>query len=170
MRTGMNEAWQVFRQSAGWFGRHSPAVAAFGLLASVQRFTAVCSGKQSSWASGAPGELFAAASRVGFLAWCIRRVFDGSPAPARDVPRRLVRYGREHAGAVEAGGLLFGALIVVFKLVPDAVIARMDEDSRKRASAWELAIKNVTIIPFTIVWIVIGARHAIEAGRPTIRK
>lgn len=64
-----------------------------------------------------------------------------------------------------AGGVLLSTLTVVAKVVPDAVIARLDDASRRRASAWELAIKNVTIIPFTIIWMVIGVRHATEAAR-----
>jgi len=66
-----------------------------------------------------------------------------------------------------AGGALLGALTLVAKVIPDAAISKLDGVSRRRASAWELAIKNVTIIPFTIVWMVIGARHASEVGRST---
>jgi len=160
----MGEAWQVFGRSTRWFGRHYPVVAAFGLVASAQRFISVRGDTGSSWAGGARGELFTAASRIGFLAWCVRKVFTGSTTPAREFPRRLTNYGRNHAGAVVAGGALLGVLTVVAKVIPDAAISPLGGDSRRRASAWELAIKNMTIIPFTIVWMVIGVRHASEVG------
>jgi len=161
----MSDAWQVLGRSVRWLGRHYPLVATFGLLASAQRFVAVRGGAGSSWAGGAPGELFTAASRIGLLAWCVRKVFTGSTTPAREIPGRLMDYGRNHAGGVVAGAALLGALTVVAKVIPDAAISQLDGDSRRRASAWELAIKNLTIIPFTVVWMVIGARHASEVGR-----
>lgn len=169
MQAATSEAWQVFGRSARWFGRHYPAVAAFGLLASVQRFLSVGGGTGSSWARGAPGELFTTASRVGLFAWCVRTVFTGSKTPSRELPSRLGQYGRDHVGAVVAGVALLSALTVVAKVVPDAVIAHLDDDSRRRALAWELAVKNVTIIPFTTVWMVIGVRHATDAAQAARR-
>lgn len=162
MREEMSEAWEVLGRSARWFGRNYPVVASYGLLASVQRFMAVRGGRGSSWAGGAPGEVFTAATRVGLSVWCVTKVFRDCPVSPREVPRRIWRHGRSHPQDVAAGAALLGAFTVVSKVIPDAVVAHLDEERRRRASAWELAVKNVTVIPFTVVWMVIGARHAVD--------
>ncbi|HLS73170.1 MAG TPA: hypothetical protein VK046_05315 [Actinomycetaceae bacterium] len=40
-------------------------------------------------------------------------------------------------------------------------------DARPTVEAWELAIKNVTVIPFVMVWLTVLARHALTAAAAT---
>ena len=84
-----------------------------------------------------------------------------SPTAAPFSRRRLLG-----GAAGLAGAALLAGLTVVSKVIPDVAIAQLDEASRRRASAWELAVKNVTVIPFTTVWMVIGMRHAVDQARP----
>ncbi|AMS05162.1 hypothetical protein DUY81_05290 [Acidipropionibacterium acidipropionici] len=166
MRDEMNEAWKVAGRSARWFAKNYPVIASFGALASVQRFVAVRGVRGGAWAAGVTGELLTAAARIGLSVWCARTVFADCPVPLRDVPGRVWRHGRSHPGEVAAGAALLAGLTVVSKVIPDVAIAQLDEASRRRASAWELAVKNVTVIPFTTVWMVIGMRHAVDQARP----
>jgi hypothetical protein len=168
----MHEALRVFLRACSWFARWYVVVAAFGVLASVQRFVMVGGGERFDWARGAVGETFTAAVRVAFLGVCVWLQFRDVDVPWSQASTRLGAFLRDHGTALLASGAILLVLTVAFKIVPDALIANLDGEARTRATAWALAIKNVTIIPFMMVWGVTLARHAIvtaEKPLPTPR-
>ncbi|WP_163542531.1 hypothetical protein [Occultella kanbiaonis] len=154
------EAIRVFGASGGFFIRHYPIVFAFGAVASVQRFLAVGGDERHAWAGGVGGEVVTAAVRVLFLAWAIRRAFADTDVPWSEVGARLGRFVDGRTGVLLASAALLVALTIVAKVIPDAIGASLDASAQATYQSWELAIKNVTVIPFTMVWLTMLARHA----------
>lgn len=65
-----------------------------------------------------------------------------------------------------------GILVLLAALMnagPAVLRSGLDESSRKSLLAWELAIKNLTVIPFVMVWVVLIARMALGEGEPLPR-
>lgn len=173
MRTGIHEAVAVLVQALGFFGRHYAVVAAFGVLASAQRFLAVGGGGErfgtlGDLAAGVVGEVFTALVRVAFLVWLVAALFRGADVRWSQVGARLGRFVDGHVPMLLASGVLLLLLTVVFKVAPDAVGHGLDPDARPTFVAWELAIKNVTIIPFVMVWMTVLAHVAVVGGPGTL--
>ncbi|MCK9795294.1 hypothetical protein M1843_16200 [Isoptericola sp. 4D.3] len=164
MHAGAHEAWAVFAQALSFTARHYPVVLALGVLASAQRFLSVGGDDRFAWAGGLPGELFTAAVRLLFLAWVVRALFAGSDLPWSQVGPRLTRFVDGHTAMLVASGALLVLLTVVAKVIPDAIAGAIDDGSRATFLAWELAIKNVTVIPFVMVWMTTVARVALLGG------
>lgn len=154
------EAASVLATSARFFGRHYPVVLAFGAVASLQRFLAVGGGERFAFAGGVPGELVTAAARVLFVVWVARRMFAGAGVSWAQVGDRFGRFARSRTGVLLASASMLVALTLVAKVIPDAVVATLPEQSRSGWRSWELAVKNVTVIPFTMVWMTALVRHA----------
>jgi hypothetical protein len=162
MRAGWVESRTVLAYALSFFVRHYPVVFAFGALASAQRFLAVGGGEQWAWTGGVGGEVFTNGVRVLFLVWVVRRMLPG--IPAADVGRGLQRYLTDHASSMVVNGAVLVALTLVFKLGIDTWVASLAEP--RTALAWVLAVKNVTIIPFMMVWFPAILRAAVSAAAP----
>ncbi|TDE90775.1 hypothetical protein EXU48_16785 [Occultella glacieicola] len=155
------EAVGVFGVAGVFFVRHYPVVFAFGAVASAQRFLAVGGDERFAWAGGVGGEVVTVAVRVLFLVWVVRRVFADSDAPWSEVGDRLSRFLEGRTGVLLASAALLVALTIVAKVIPDAVAAGLETSARATFLSWELAIKNVSVIPFVMVWLTVLARHAL---------
>ncbi|MBZ2195900.1 hypothetical protein [Occultella gossypii] len=162
-----SEAIGIFGTAGGFFVRHYPIVFAFGAVASVQRFLAVGGGERFAWAGGVGGEVVTAGVRVLFLVWVIRRAFADTDVPWSEVGARLSRFVDGRTGVLLASAALLVALTIVAKVIPDAIGTGLDTSARATYQSWELAIKNVTVIPFTMVWLTMLARHALTVPVPT---
>ncbi|WP_156252724.1 hypothetical protein [Pseudactinotalea terrae] len=160
------EAAGVLATATRFFVRHYPIVLVFGAVASLQRFLAVGGDDRFAFAGGLAGELVTAAVRVLFLVWLVRRMFAGDDIGWSQVGHRLGRFGRTRTGAVLATAVMLVGLTIVAKVIPDAVAATLPESERATYLSWELAIKNVTVIPFTMVWLTALSRHAVRRGAP----
>lgn len=172
MRAGLVEAWAVVVRAGRFFGRHYAVIAAFGLLASVQRFLAVGGGEErfgraGELAAGVGGEVFTAAVRLAFLAWLVVTLYRGVDVPWSQVGARIGRFVEGHVPALLASGALLILLTLVAKVVPDAIARGLDAATRPTALAWELAIKNVTVIPFVMVWLTTLGLVAVGTTRST---
>ena len=164
MNVAFAEAWTTFGQALSFTVRHYPVVAGFGILASAQRFLAVGGGERFAWAGGVAGEVFTTVVRVLFVLWVVRALFRGSDAGWSQVGPRFSRFVDAHTGMLLASAVLLVALTVVAKVIPAAVAGALPPDAHTTFVAWELAIKNVTVIPFTIVWMTTIAQVAILGG------
>ena len=147
------EAVEILTETWRFFARNYPAVFAFGALASIQRFLAVSG--TAEWAGGVGGEVFTAVARLAFIAWLAwtllrDRRFGGPGAGARWsnwISRHRVTL------LISTGFLL--VFLIVFKAIPDSLAGRVGGIDESTWMSWELAIKNVTVIPFTMVWMTV---------------
>lgn len=164
MRTDAGrEALGVLAEAARFFVRHYPVVLAFGAIASIQRFLAVGGDERFAFAGGAAGEVVTAAVRVLFLLWLVRRLFAGERVPWSEVGARLAGFVDRRRPVLWISVAMLVVLTVVAKVIPYAVGAALAEDARSTYLAWELAIKNITVIPFVMIWLTVFARHALLA-------
>lgn len=168
MHTGIHEAWAVLGQAFSFTARHYLVVLAFGALASLQRFLSVGGGDRFAWTGGVPGEIFTALARVLFLVWVVRALFAGSGVSWSQVGPRLSAFASSHTAMVVASGVALVLLTAVAKGIPDGIAATLDEGPRATFQSWELAIKNVTVIPFTMIWMATIAQVALVGGTGTL--
>jgi len=168
MHTGIHEAWTVLGQAFSFTARHYVVVLALGGLASLQRFLAVGGDERFAWAGGVPGEVFTGVVRVLFLVWVVRTMFAGAGVSWSQAGPRLSAFAGSHAPMLVASGVALVLLTLVAKGIPDGIAATLDGDARATFQSWELAIKNVTVIPFTMIWMTAIARVAVVGGTGTL--
>jgi hypothetical protein len=165
------EATGILAEAWRFFARSYPAVFAFGALASVQRFLAVSG--TADWAGGVGGELFTAAARLAFVAWLARALLRDRPIEWAEAGARWSAWASRHWATMLASAGLLLLFLIVLKAIPDALAGRVGGISESTWMPWELAIKNVTVIPFTMVWMTVllavrplggAAAHAPSSG------
>ena len=167
----LGSAGQTVRSALTLFIRAYPVVFVFGAIASVQRFVSVSYGDQLSTPLLIGGEVLTAGVRIGFLIWVYRRLIRsdrrlrllpfGAWSPA------LARFSRSHPRVIVGHVLLLCLALVVFKVGFDVAIPAVFPDMNGDTYlSWVLAIKNVTIIPLTMIWLVAAVRDALVDGRP----
>ena len=147
------EAASILAEAWRFFARHYLIVLAFGGLASIQRFLAVSG--DAAWAAGVGGEVFTAAVRLAFIAWAVRRLLRDRPVAWVGATARWSAWNSRHWPTVLASMAFLLVLTVVLKVLPDALAGRVGGIDVSTWLAWELAIKNVTVIPFTMLWMTI---------------
>ena len=147
------EAVEILGEAWRFFARNYPVVFAFGALASVQRFLAVSG--TVDWAGGLGGELFTAAARLAFIAWLVRALLRDRPAEWAEAGARWSTWASRHWATLAASTGLLLLFLIVFKAIPDALAGRVAGIEESTWMSWELAIKNVTVIPFTMVWMTV---------------
>lgn len=163
-------AGQTVRGALTLFARSYPVVFVFGAIASVQRFVSVSYGDQLSTPLMIGGEVLTAGVRILFLIWVYRRLIR-SDARLRLLPFRawgptLERFSRSHPRVIVGHVLLLSLALVVFKVGFDVGIpALFPEMNGDTYLSWVLAIKNVTIIPLTMIWLLTAVRDALMDGR-----
>lgn len=172
MRQGIHEALTLLAQAGVFFGRHYPVIVAFCAPVALQRFMAVGGagerfGSVGSIAGSFVGELMTIALRLGLLAWLVGRLFRG--VSRADASGRLSHFFEGHTAMLLTSLGILVLLAALMNAGPAVLRSGLDESSRKSLLAWELAIKNLTVIPFVIVWVVLIARMALGEGEPLPR-
>ncbi|MFD2793694.1 hypothetical protein ACFS27_09040 [Promicromonospora vindobonensis] len=147
------EAVEILADAWRFFVQHYPIILAFGALASAQRFLAVSG--TADWAGGVGGELFTAAARLAFVAWLARTLLRDRPVEWAGAGARWSAWASRHRATLLASAGLLLLFLIVFKAIPDALAGRVAGISESAWMSWELAIKNVTVIPFTMVWMTV---------------
>lgn len=147
------EAVEILAEAWHFFTRHYLVVFAFGAAASVQRFLSVSG--TADWAAGPAGEAFTAVARIAFLAWIVHRLLRDHATRWSDAGARWNAWFRQGwpTVLVSLGFLL--VFLVAFKAIPDAMAGHVGGIDKATWMSWELAIKNVTVIPFTMLWMTI---------------
>ena len=145
----MSGAVAILAETWRFFARHYPVALAFGALASAQRFLSVSG--TADWAGGAGGEIFTAVARIAFVAWAAATLLRGTAW--QDAGARWAAWNTRNWPTVLATMGLLALFLVVFKVIPDALAGRVGGIDRETWLAWELAIKNITVIPFTMLWM-----------------
>ncbi|MBF6214654.1 hypothetical protein IU433_25915 [Nocardia puris] len=161
-------AARVFTDAIRFSIRHYPVIFCCGALVSAQRFLAVGGGDRFAFAGGVAGELFTLAVRLAFLGWVIATVFRPR-VPWRTAADRLGEAFRDRTRLLLASAGILVALAAVFKALPWIVATSFVEpDGRDTFLAWELAVKNVTVIPFTMIWIALLVREIVYDGSESV--
>ena len=169
----MTEGLRLSARAARWallfYAGHLAVVLGLSLVPAAQRFLTVGFGDGLPAALGSAGEVVTAAARV-LLAYVAIRSLAGEPglsgltaAERWDLLGAAVKR-RRRAVAVQAAVL--AAAFVVAGILPDlAVAAWVSADRQDLAQAVLLAVKNPTVIAFTLLWTVGVARTLIEEER-----
>lgn len=171
-RPSWRQALDTLGEAIRFFGRNYPVVFGFGVLASIQRAGSVLFGDQLPAAANLAGEVFTLGVRAAFVAWLgwrlLAREPEGSsfPESARRIGRGLVASWRVqlwHAGYLLALTLIFNNLL---EGVGPLLVPASAQDLFWAAL---LAIKNVTIIPFCMIWLIMILRRALRGAAATPR-
>ena len=133
---------------------HLPLIVGLSLVPAVERFTGQLWDRPA--ALGVLMEIVTAAARLALVVVVFRAaVTRWSWASART-------FARDHWRSLLWQWAMIGALFVVADIVPEQVIPTL-VDVGPLYMAVLLAIKNVTVIPFTMIWLVGIVR---QAGSP----
>ncbi|MFI2490320.1 hypothetical protein ACH47X_25645 [Promicromonospora kroppenstedtii] len=159
----MPGALAILAETWRFFARHYPVVLAFGALASAQRFLSVSG--TADWAGGAGGEIFTAVARIAFIAWAAATLLRGTAWQGAGA--RWSAWNTRNWPTVLASMGLLALFLVIFKVIPDALAGHVGDIERETWLAWELAIKNITVIPFTMLWMMaLLAVHPLASAAP----
>lgn len=142
--------------AARFFLRHAGWILLISLVPATQRAVSQLWGAHLQGIAFA-GELVTAAARillfiiVFYLAIAAEEALQG--ADGKEAARRAGRFARRHWRSllVQAGLLILA--VILFDRIPEAVVApRIPEAAQARYWAALLALKNLSIIPFTLIW------------------
>jgi hypothetical protein len=158
----LREAWEQYR-------RHLVPIAGLSLVGSAERaFIAYAGDGLPSWA-GIALEVLVEGSRVLLVVLLIRWILvaDGRLRGVRPRAglRRLRRYARRHWRALGLQLAGFAAAFLVLDTLPDLAIAPL-VPAAAQPTYWAvlLAVKNPTVIAFTLVWEIALLRQALLRG------
>lgn len=156
MRQGIHDSGIVLRRAWRFFLRRYPIIFGFGLLAALQRFLSVAGGERFAFAGGVGGEIFTTAVRLGFVVWLVVELIRPREDSVSTGGWRIAIRSLVHRPWLHLCWLVGVALLsLVFKVGLDVLgHALPTPELRQTFLAWELAIKNVTVIAFTMVWLV----------------
>ncbi len=136
----------------------------FGLsaVASVQRFISVRWGDELPGWTGPAGETVTAAARLLLIGLVVRLAFGPTGRPALDF---VTTGARLHRRALLLQPLVLAAATLLFAVLPNIAIAVWaPETHRDQLTAIMLAVKNPTVIAFTVLWIAGVAVTLMAAG------
>jgi hypothetical protein len=149
MRTQLATSRETLRWALAFHGRHFLIVSALMVIPTVQRFVIM------SWELPGPvatvSEILVMAARIGLIVYVVSTV---GPAP--------------HAWASTKGFLrdrwpslliTLGLLALAFAVF-DLTLERLSDDETYRSVLF--AVKNLTVIPFTVIWMISVARTCVQ--------
>jgi hypothetical protein len=160
----LREAWDQYR-------RHLVPIVALSLVGSAERaFVQYAGAGLPTWADIVL-ELLVWGCRVLLVGLLVRWILiaDGRlrGVRLRSGLRRLARYARRHRWALALQLVGFAAAFLVLDTIPDLVIAPL-VPAAAGPTYWAvlLAVKNPTVIAFTLVWEIALLRQALLRGAP----
>ena len=167
MLNELRVAIAVPRWALGCFRRHLLMVVALSAVPAAERFTGQMSARDP--VLGATLELTTLASRVALVALLLRFAIARDPAigpiGAAEVGRRLRAFSAQHPQSLVLQVVLIALLFVVADVVPERLIPTLTPVGPLYWAAL-LAAKNLTVIPFTMIWLVGAVRQALLAATP----
>lgn len=168
-RRYLNSALETPCWALGFQRRHLLPVTVLGLVAGTERFFSTLLDDLPRL----PLEALTLGSRivlVGYLAqWAIRKdpavAWGRDDSPTRRHPTTWRTFAPYLAGQV----VLLLLALVIFDRVPEQLLAPAEgESSRQLYFACLLAVKNLTVIPFTLIWMTGIARRQLLLGEPEL--
>lgn len=167
MLNELRVAIAVPRWALGFFRRHLVMVLALSAVPAVERFTGQMSARDP--VLGAMLELTTLAARVAFIALVLRFAITREPAigpiGAAEVGRRLRAFSAQHPRSLVLQVVLIALLFVLADVVPERLVPALTPVGPLYWAVL-LAAKNLTVIPFTMIWLVGAVRQAMFAASP----
>ncbi|SDT72384.1 hypothetical protein [Actinoplanes derwentensis] len=163
----MKDSLSLGRAAARWAGgfylRHVILVLGLSLIPTAQRFTVIS--QDVPPAVSIAGEVLVMLVRILLFVLVVRLMLD--ELAAAGIGRRE-SWARLKAGlharrlAFWGQWVLLIIAFVIFDVLPETLIATVvPESARETATAWLVAVKNPTVIAFTMLWLVGIARTLI---------
>lgn len=159
-------AAEVPRWAASFYCRHFVWIAGISLIPAAQRAVS------QLWRDRLPTfaevglEGLTLATRVLLFGLIFRAAIGGAPdlsADERGYWRRAAQFARKEWQSLAIQFGMFLVVAVIFKVIPDMLIApRIPPGQSRFYWAAVLALKNPTIIAFTMVWIVGAIRQMLS--------
>ena len=149
MRTQFATSWESLRWALAFHGRHFLIVSALMVLPGVQRFVIM------SWdlpqLVATVSEILVMAARIGLIVYVVRRV---GPAPHAWASTKA--FFRERWPSLL---ITLGLLAIAFAIF-DLTLERVSDGDTYRSVLF--AVKNLTVIPFTVIWMISVARTCVH--------
>ncbi|MFI5804737.1 hypothetical protein [Streptomyces sp. NPDC051561] len=148
----------VEHHTPGWAPRFHLSrlvpLTALGLVAGTERFFA----RLVDDMPRLPLEALTLASRVLLVAYLVQVALRKDPEVGRGgrggAPKRYPTTGRTFLPYLAGQGVLLLAAMFVFDFVPERLLAPAEgEPGHQLHFACLLALKNITVIPFTLIWM-----------------
>lgn len=137
--------------------RHLGLAVGISLIPAAQRAVSQLAGARLPGAAAVAGEIVTAGARL-LLVFLIFRLAILAEERVRGMDgaeawRRVGRFARHHWRSLVVQVVLVAILFLIFDRIPEAVIApRVPEAARAGYWAALLALKNPTVIAFTLIW------------------
>ena len=149
MRTQLATSLETLRWALAFHGRHILVVSALMAIPTVQRFVIM------SWDLPGPvatvSEILVMAARIGLVLYVIGKV---GPAPHAWASTKAFLRGRWPSLLITLA--LLGVAFAVF----DLALEGLSDDDTYRSILF--AVKNLTVIPFTVIWMVSVVRTCVQ--------
>lgn len=164
-------AVQVLATAATCYRRHAGVVIGLSLVGSFERAVLQLWGQDWSSTTIWSLELVVIAARVALFLYVFRVLISSdahlAAVPIREGAHRVARFVGRQWRMLLVQVVLAVVVFVLVEAVPDGVIApAIPADARPTYWAAVLAIKNPTIIAFTMIWEIALLRHALLLGAP----
>ena len=157
----------VPRWALGFFRRHPLMVVALSAVPALERFTGQTSARDH--VLGATLELTTLAARVALVALVVRFAIAREPGigplDAAEIGRRLRAFSAQHPRSLMLQGALMAMLFVLADVVPERLVPALTPVGPLYWAVL-LATKNLTVIPFTMIWLVGAVRQALLTATP----
>nr|WP_156002395.1 hypothetical protein [Streptomonospora sp. PA3] len=170
-RSQLRLALEAPRWALGCYARHPFLVVGVSLIPAAERFTVALWGEAFSAPAHVALEVLAEGARVLLVYLVLRIAVLGDERVRRwnhlPVLRRVRAFADRRWPSLLWQGALLLALAAVFNIVPEQVVPLwLPASAHDLYWACLLAAKNLTVIAFTLLWMVAAARQAlIEGGR-----
>ncbi|WP_106402866.1 hypothetical protein [Actinocorallia populi] len=150
------------RRALVFYRRHLPVIGGISLIPGLERFVSV----QADLSGFVPVllEVLTTAVRVVLLAVIARLAFREEPVRPKGDPGRFLD---ERWPSLVLQSAMLVALTAVFNILPERVFATWVPDGAEDLYlAVLLLVKNVTVIAFAFVWVVLCVREALTYAPP----
>jgi hypothetical protein len=159
LRTNIRTAVQVPGWALAFYLRHWLLVAGISLVPATQRFISQLWGARLPADASTVLEVIAEVARLLLVVVVVRVAILADdrlqPLHAGDAWVRVKAFTRTQWPSLVVQCLLLAAAVVVFDIIPERVITRwIPEAAQPLYWAVLLAAKNLTVIAFTIIWLV----------------
>jgi hypothetical protein len=167
LSTALSTALGPPRWALGFVWRHPVMVFGLSLVPALERFTGQLTERDP--ALGIAFEVTTLAVRLLLVALVVRIAIIQEPLIGRlqgtAAGGRLQQFAQRHGRAIALQSTLLVGLFVLADLVPEQLVPALTPVG-PLYWATLLAVKNLTVIPFTMIWLIGAVRQALLAPDP----
>ncbi len=156
MRIQFGTALDALRWAISFHGRHLLIISALMLVPSIQRFVIMSRDLPGPVATAS--EVLVMAARIALLVYVIRAI---GPAPHAWASAKAFLRDRWPSLLITLG--LLAVAFAFFDLALERVVPLVvPDDAEDTYRSVLFAVKNLTVIPFTMIWMVSVVRQAVQ--------